>query len=87
MNTKIIEGCMSASVEVNGVSINEYTLDELKDILIVVTDHVVDKATEDDMYELKTAIRNLIEMFGEHEGDDEPCDCCGDFVDTYTLDV
>lgn len=87
MNTKIIEGCMNYSFEVNGVSINEYTLKELKDILIVLTDHVVDKATEDDMCELKIAIRNLVEIFGERESDDEPCDCCGDFVDTYTLDV
>lgn len=87
MKTEIIQGCMSDSFEVNGVSINEYTLDELKNILIAVTDHVVDSATENDMYELKTAIRNLVEMFGKHESDDEPCDCCGDFIDTYTLDV
>lgn len=87
MKTEIIEGCMNYSFEVNGVSINEYTLNELKDILIVLTDHVVDKATEDDMCELKTAIRNLVEMFGKHESDDEPCDCCGDFIDTYTLDI
>lgn len=27
------------------------------------------------------------ESYGEHERSDESCECCGDFADTYNLNI
>ena len=37
--------------------------------------------------DLNNMVQDLIEMFGEYECDDEPCETCGDYVETYTWEI
>lgn len=64
--------------------------DELKDILQRVVKKVVSKADMDvwDKNYLQEAIRVLVENFSDkYESSDEPCECCGDWVETYYMEV
>lgn len=36
---------------------------------------------------LNQLMQFTLERYGEYESDDEPCDCCGDTVDTWTLEL
>lgn len=36
---------------------------------------------------LNRLMQFTLEMYGEYESDDKPCDCCGDTVDTWTLEL
>ena len=37
--------------------------------------------------DLNNIVQDLIEMFGEYECDDEPCETCGDYVETNTWEI
>ena len=37
--------------------------------------------------DLNNILQDLIEMFGEYECDDEPCETCGDYVETHTWEI
>lgn len=37
--------------------------------------------------DLQIAIRNLVELFGDCECSEDACECCGDFVETYTMEL
>ena len=68
----------------------DMSTDELKDILQRVVKKVVSKTDMDEWKKsyLQDAIRVLVEDFpDEYESSDEPCDCCGDWVETYYMEV
>lgn len=87
MKIEIVEGCIGDSFEIDGKNILDCTLEELKDALDKVTKYALSIADESKMYALQEAIRTLTEDFGEYESPDEPCECCGDFIETYTLEI
>ena len=63
---------------------------ELKDILEVVVAKITSTKYEDEnkISHLQYILRDIVVLFyDEYESDDEPCECCGDFVGTYTMDV
>lgn len=87
MKIEIVTGCIADSFEVDGATIYDCSMEELKDVLSNVIAHVLSKTKKEDIYKLQTVIHNLVEMFGEYESSDDACECCGDYIDTYTLDV
>ena len=87
MKIEATNGCTAFSFEIDGKSINELTADELKDALTKATSYVVRKADDECVSDLQIAIRNLVELFGDCECDGIPCECCGDFVETYTMEI
>jgi hypothetical protein len=37
---------------------------------------------------LQTILRDIVSLYyDEYEIDDEPCECCGDFVETFKMEV
>jgi hypothetical protein len=87
MKIEVVNGCMAYDFEIDGKSIHECTIDELKDALTKSTAYVVSKANDERISDLKTAIRNLVELFGDCECLEDACECCGDFVETYTIEI
>jgi hypothetical protein len=87
MKIEVVNGCMAYNFEIDGKYINDCTIDEMKDALTKATDYVVRKANEERISDLQIAIRNLVELFGDCECDGIPCECCGDFIETYTLEL
>ena len=87
MKIEVTNGCMAYDFEIDGKSIHDCTIDELKDALTKATAYVVGKADDERISDLQIALRNLVELFGDCECDGIPCECCGDFVETYTLEI
>jgi hypothetical protein len=87
MKIEITNGCMAYDFEIDGKSIHDCTINELKDALTKANSYAVNKANDESVCDLQTAIRNLVELFGDCECDGIPCECCGDFIDTYTMEL
>ena len=87
MKIEVVNGCMAYNFEIDGKYIHDCTIDEMKDALTKATDYVVSKVNDEHISDLQIAIRNLVELFGDCECDGIPCECCGDFVETYTMEI
>lgn len=87
MKIEIIQGCICDSFEIDGKPIHDCTIDELKDALTKSYDYVVRNADDERVSNLQIAIRNPVELFGDCECSDDACECCGDFIETYKLEI
>lgn len=87
MKIELVQGCIAYSFEIDGATIYDCSMEDLKDALSKVTAHVLSKTKNEDKYKLQDVIHNLVELFGDCECDGIPCECCGDFVETYTLEI
>jgi hypothetical protein len=90
MKLEIIEGCICDSFTADGKDINSMSEKELKDILKAVVAKITNIKYEDEnkVSYLQTILRDIVSLYyDEYEIDDEPCECCGDFIDTYTMTV
>ena len=87
MNIELVQGCIADSFEIDGKPIHDCTIDELKDALTKATAYVVSKANDEHISDLKIAIHNLVELFGDCECSEDACECCGDYIDTYTMEI
>ena len=87
MRIEVVNGCTAYSFEIDDKPIHDCTIDELKDALTKATAYVVRKADDERVGILQIAIRDLVELFGDCECDGIPCECCGDFVETYTMEL
>lgn len=90
MKLELIEGCICDSFTVDGKDIDLMSESELKDILKAVVAKITDTKYEDEnkVSHLQTILRDIVSLYyDEYEIDDEPCECCGDWVDTYIMNV
>ena len=87
MKLEVVNGCMAYNFEIDGNPIHDCTIDELKDALTKANAYVVSKANDERVSDLQIAIRNLVELFGDCECSEDACECCGDFIETYTLEI
>ena len=68
---------MADSLTVDGKDGMDLTDGERKTVLKRIFEHLEPK-------DLNEVMQVLIERFGDCETDDQPCETCGDYVDTYT---
>lgn len=90
MKLELTEGCICDNFTADGKDINSMSGQELKDILKAVVAKITNTKYEDEnkVSYLQTILRDIVSLYyDEYEIDDEPCDCCGDFVETYTMTV
>ena len=90
MKIEIVRGCIADRFDVDGKPMMDMSEEELKDILLRVVNKVTQRENMDEWKKayLRDAIRLLVEDFYDtYESSDEPCDCCGDWVETYTLEL
>ena len=80
MLLKMVRGCMADSLTVDGKEEMDLTSGERKEVLKRIFDHLGPK-------DLNEVMQVLIERFGDCETDGQPCETCGDYVDTYTWEV
>lgn len=71
---------MADSLSVDGKEEMDLTDGERMKVLKRIFDHLEPK-------DLNEVMQVLIERFGDCETDDEPCETCGDYVDTYTWEI
>lgn len=77
---QMMEGCVCDSLTVDGKEEMDMSDDERREALRIIFD-----ALEPD--DLNNVLQELIPMFGDCISDDEPCECCGDYVSQYTWDI
>lgn len=89
MKIELVRGCIADRFDVDGKPMMDMSEDELKDILIRVVKKVVQKKLEPyDRSCIEESIRLLVEYFSDTlECSEEPCECCGDWIDTYTMEI
>lgn len=90
MRLELTEGCICNSFTADGKDIYSMSVKELKDILKATIEKIttIEKEDENITYHLQTILREIVSLFyDEYVSDDEPCDCCGDWVRTYITNV
>ena len=80
MILRMVRGCIHDSLSVDGKEEIKLTDEERKVVLRKVFEHLKPE-------DLNYVLQNLVQTFGEYECDDEPCETCGDLVETYTWEI
>lgn len=82
MILECVRGCICDSLNADGIEEIYMTDEQRQDVI----EHIFKwlKANPD---QLNYAMQALIPQFGEYESDGEPCECCGDIVETYTWEI
>ena len=79
MKLELIRGCICGSLNVDGTEEIDLTDDQRKEVLKKIFEHLKPE-------DLNYVMQDLIETFGEYSCG-EPCECCGDFVETWTWEI
>lgn len=94
MKLELTEGCICNSFTdrftADGKDINSMSEKELKDILKAVVEKIINTKYEDEntVYYLQNTLKDIVSLFcDECKSDDEPCECCGDFVETFKMEI
>lgn len=80
MRIQMTRGCVCDALTIDGKDEYELTDEERQKILDCVYKNLKPE-------HLNEVLQKLIELFGEYVSDDEPCECCGDYVEQYTWDL
>ena len=80
MKLEMTRGCICSSLTVDGV--------EEIDLNDSYRKYVIRKICESmDPSRLNLMLQWYLSTFGEYECDDEPCECCGDYVEHFEMEI
>ena len=80
MIIRMVRGCICDSLSVDGKEEIDLTDEERQVVLNNIFEYIKPE-------HLNNALQELVQLFGEYECDDEPCETCGDYVETYTWEI
>ena len=80
MKLELTQGCIAGWLGADGIA--EHEMDEQMRAKVFEEIFRFLKTKSDGLNQL---MRLVLEIYGDHECDGEPCECCGDTVDTWTL--
>ena len=83
MKLKMTRGCICDSLTIDGKEEINLTEEERKQIWL----HVCDTLKSKDPKHLNELLQFILENYGNYACSTEPCECCGDFVETFKLDT
>lgn len=83
MKLEYVSGCIVSSLTVDGVEEIHMTDEQRKDAWRKICLWMA----EQDGRDLNYLLQFVVPQFGEHSSSDEPCGCCGDWIDTWMLDI
>ena len=89
MRIELTKGCTCDSFEVDGVKIMDCDEPQLKHLLINITQKIVSKELNFmERADLEYILMLMVDNFRDtYECSSEPCECCGDYVETYTMKI
>lgn len=82
MNFLKRDGCVCSTLEVDGVEEINMTDEQRLKILDVMYDYM-----KHDLSNFNYMLDTFVEVYGDYSCDDEPCECCGDYVCEWNLEV
>lgn len=74
-----VSGCTAGSLNVDGVEEIEMTNEQRQQVIFKIFQWLSKHPDQ-----LNYVLQDLTETFGIYESDDEPCECCGDIVESNT---
>lgn len=80
MKIEYVNGCMCDTLNVDGVETIDMKLEDVKNIV----KKLIDK--EEDLAVIQDLLTNLLESQGKYE-DLGHCDCCGDWITKYEIEI
>lgn len=80
MKLEMVRGCICDSLTVDGVEEFSIPLDEKRKILKRVCEKIEPR-------DLNYLLQWFMTQYGEYDCDGEPCECCGDIVETWTAEI
>ena len=80
MKIELISGCTSGGLWIDDKSAYDYPSEELLEIL----HNLLDKADKDI---LTKVVGTILQCEGKYECDEEPCEQCNDYRDSYTIEL
>jgi hypothetical protein len=80
MKLKMVEGCMCDSLTVDGIEEIEMTDEKRQETINKIMESLEPK-------DLNYLLQWYLPIFGDYECDNTPCECCGDVVTKYSLDI
>lgn len=80
MKIELTAGCTVDSLQIDGKQFEDLSYREMRDIIF----SLVTEFTDEDLY--NDIIRSIVYSQGEFK-DGYTCEQCGDFVETYTLEI
>lgn len=80
MTIKMVRGCICDSLSVDGKEEIDMTDEERRVVLKMIFEHFRPQ-------DLNYVLQDLVETFGNYKCDNEPCETCGDYVETYTWEI
>jgi hypothetical protein len=84
MKVELVQGCTCDAYDVDGKSVVNFSTQELKELLKKQFESVLKHDNRIALYELSYKIA---EDFSDHLDTSEPCECCGESVWTYTMNL
>ena len=86
MKIELVQDCIAGCFEIDGQSVCDMSVEELKIAFSKMCDYIM-HMQHDTHYDLQNALYYLMEIFAPCEHSEEACECCGDFIDTYILEL
>lgn len=74
-------GCISDSLTIDGKETIDIPIEDIRKVLHKLID------IEDDLGTLQEIYISLLSAQGKYECSSKPCECCGDYVTTYKLEI
>lgn len=81
MKLQYTEGCTAYSLTVDNAESIDMDINDFKSVIY----KLIDK--ENDLAVLQNTFRDCIYSQGMYSCTEKPCECCGDYIETYTLEI
>lgn len=83
MKAELVEGCINDWLGVDGIR----EVDMTEEQRMYYYDQIMQNIMEIEPYWFNYFLRWACEQFGEYECSEKPCEQCGDYTTTYTLEI
>lgn len=94
MKFELSEGCMAYGFYADNKRVDDLNSEELKEAIVKIANKINNTKleNEDDIARFNTKAYQVLyhmvyEFYDKYDSSDEPCECCGDWVETYELEV
>lgn len=80
MKLKMQRGCICDSLTVDGTEEINLNDEQRKEVIKKIFESIEPK-------DLNYLLQWYLPTFGDYDCDDEPCECCGDYVEYYNIEI
>ena len=80
MKLEMTRGCICDSLSIDGTQEIDLTDEQRKEVIKKVFDSMKPE-------DLNYLLQWYLPYKGDYESSDKPCECCGDFVENFTLEI